>query len=75
MRLFQLNRKVDVSGVSGTGIVAHGVDFGEYTVLYWIPAMTRLHVAGLGIYHSLEEVERIHGHDGRTVLEPINFVR
>ena len=69
MRLFQLNRKVDVSGVSGTGIVAHGVDFGEYTVLYWIPAMTRLQVAGLGIYHSLEEVERIHGHDGKTVIE------
>ena len=69
MRIFQLNRKVDVSGVSGTGIVACGVDFGEYTVLYWIPEMTRLKVAGLGVYHSLEEVDSIHGHDGKTVIE------
>ena len=69
MKRFQLNRKVDVSGISGTGIVAQGVDFGEYTVLYWTPEMTRLKVAGLGIYHSLEEVEKIHGHDGKTVIE------
>ena len=75
MRIFQLNRKVDVSGVSGTGIVAHGVDFGAYTILYWIPEMTRLQVAGLGIYHSVEEVELIHGHDGKTVVEPINYVK
>ena len=69
MRRFQLNRLEDASGVSGTGIVAHGVDFGEYVVLYWIPEMTRLGVAGLGVYHAMSEVEAIHGHNGKTVLE------
>ena len=72
MRIFQLNRKVDVSGVSGTGIIAHGVDFGEYTVIYWIPDMTRLGVAGLGIYHSVQEAIDIHGHEGATQFEWIS---
>ena len=69
MRPFQLRRLEDPTGISGMGIVAEGVDFGEYTVLYWKPEMTRLGVASLGIYGSPYEVQQIHGHDGQTVLE------
>ena len=69
MRPFQLRRLEDVSGVSGSGVVAEGVDFGDYTVLYWKPEMTRLGVAGLGIYRSTDELIQIHGHGGQTVLE------
>ena len=69
MRTFQLRRIEDVSGASGIGVVAHGVDFGAYVVLYWIPQMTRLGVAGLGIYRSIRDLEAIHGHGGKTVIE------
>ena len=69
MRRFQLRRLEDITVVSGIGVVAEGVDFGDYTVLYWKPEMTRLGVAGLGIYRSIDEVEQIHGHGGKTILE------
>ncbi len=37
MRIFLLDRKVDESGVSGSGIVAEGIEFGDGTVvLHWI---------------------------------------
>ena len=74
MRIFQLRRLEDITGVSGVGIVAEGVDFGNYTVLYWKPEATRLGVAGLGIYRSTYEVEQIHGHGGKTVLEWLDYV-
>lgn len=64
VRLFVLHRHVDASGVSGTGIVADGVDFGPYVVLCW--RTTAAGVPGLGIYRSIEEVETIHGHGGLT---------
>lgn len=61
-RTFKLVRSHDVSGVSGTGIVAEGVVFHDGQVaLSWF-----------GKYHSLEihpsvqQVENIHGHNGTT---------
>ena len=69
MRPFQLRRLEDASGVSGLGVVAEGVDFGQYTVLYWKPEATRLGVAGLGVYRTPDELVQIHGHGGKTVLE------
>ena len=39
MRLFKLQRKVDCSGVSGTGVVAEGVEFDDGQVaLRWLTA-------------------------------------
>ena len=62
MRLFVLRRDVDTSGVSGTGIVAEGVEFTDGTVaLRWLSdtPSTILH-------SSLDNVYAIHGHDGKT---------
>lgn len=64
MRRFQLFRKVDVSGVSGTGAVADGIQFRDgVAVLHWNTAIT-----STAIYASIEALMRIHGHDGCTSL-------
>ncbi len=63
-RLFWLERTEDVSGVSGTGRIAEGVE--------WTNGMVT--VSWLGTFHSIETVlnihtiEAIHGHDGRTKI-------
>lgn len=63
-RRFHLLRKDDVHGVSGTGIVAEGVQFTNgSTVLTWLT-----HLTSVAVYHSVDVLERIHGHDGRTVV-------
>ena len=67
MRAFQLVRETDVTGVSGTGIVAEGVEFTDGTVaLRWVgkdPTSVVFHD------HGIESVEHIHGHDGLTRIE------
>ena len=41
MRTFELHRDTDVSGVSGTGVVAEGVEFADgTTVVRWLRAGT-----------------------------------
>ena len=65
MRRFQLFRKTDPSGVSGTGIVAMGVQWPDSTVsLRWLGPD-----AAFANWQSIEAVERIHGHGGQTVVE------
>ena len=62
-RRFHLVRDVDVSGVSGTGVVAEGVAFTDGTAcLRWCSAWksTAVYEAGM------PSVEAIHGHDGAT---------
>lgn len=62
---FRLHRVEDVSGVSGTGVVAVGVVFPSgRAVMEWLgpPSSTC-------IYSSIGDVERIHGHEGRTKVE------
>ena len=70
MRRFVLQRKVDISGVSGTGIVAEGVEFSDGSVvLRWIsnnPTSVVFHDNGL------ESVEAIHGHQGSTIIHFID---
>lgn len=62
MRLFHLKRNVDDSGVSGTGIVAEGVMFKNGNcVLHWLTQYS-----SLGIYETVEQLEKIHGHMGHT---------
>jgi hypothetical protein len=64
---FKLMRDHDVSGVSGTGIVAEGFVFADGTVaLRW-----RGDLASSAFYDSLEDVEKIHGHDGSTRIVPV----
>ena len=61
-RLFQLIRAVDVTGISGTGLVAWGVQFPDGKVV------TRWNgsIAQTCVWDSIEEVEAIHGHGGAT---------
>jgi hypothetical protein len=67
-RRFLLQRDEDVSGVSGTGVVAEGTKFSNgKVVMTWLSATPTVTV-----YESLDAIERIHGHDGRTKLEWID---
>lgn len=62
---FWLMREADVSGVSGVGVVADGVIFPDgITVLRW-----RTAGGSTAIYDSIQSVELIHGHDGKTKIE------
>jgi len=65
VRAFRLVRKEDVSGVSGTGVVAEGVEFhdGQVAVSWY----GRYHC--VSIWPSIKDVEAIHGHEGRTTVE------
>lgn len=59
---FVLRRDEDESGVSGEGVVAQGVVFTDGAVaLRWLTEYR-----STGIYNSIEDVERIHGHGGKT---------
>lgn len=61
---FALIRHEDVSGTSGTGVVALGVEFEDgRVVLRWCGALT-----STAIYDSADDLIRIHGHEGRTVI-------
>lgn len=63
-KLFVLHRTEDESGVSGTGIVAEGVEFSNgKCVLCWI-----VQYRSVAVYDSLRELESIHGHDGKTTI-------
>jgi hypothetical protein len=65
MRRFRLIRSEDVSGVSGTGAVAEGVAFSSGKVaLSW-----RSDVPTVTVYDAIADLERIHGHEGRTRIE------
>lgn len=64
MRTFKLHRLIDVSGVSGSGIVAEGVEFKNgQCALHWL---TRFE--SIGLYPSRDVLMQVHGHDGATVL-------
>ena len=65
MRCFQLVRVEDVSGVSGTGVVAEGVQFANgRCALSWLGKFKTIN-----IYERIEDLLAIHGHEGRTRVE------
>ncbi|WP_411955519.1 hypothetical protein ACKXGF_07400 [Alkalibacillus sp. S2W] len=62
---FYLLRNDDETGVSGTGIVATGVVLPSgKAIMEWLSEHT-----SVAIYESIEELEAIHGHNGRTVVK------
>lgn len=64
LRRFALQRDDDATGISGTGVVAYGVQFPDGTcVLRWD---TR--VNSTAFYASAADLVAIHGHEGRTRL-------
>ena len=64
MKPFWLERVQDESGVSGVGLVAEGVVFSNgCCALTWLTKHT-----SVAFYQSVEEVEAIHGHNGKTKI-------
>ncbi len=62
MRLFFLSRQVDVSGTSGTGIVAEGVIFDNgVCTMTWLSA-----IKSVEMFNSIRDLKKIHGHNGAT---------
>lgn len=62
MRRFLLNRHVDVSKVSGEGIVAEGVQFSDGNVcIRW-----RSETPSTVMWASVDDAMKVHGHDGKT---------
>jgi len=62
VRMFELHRDEDVTGVSGPGIVAEGIQFGNGRVaMCW-----RTSHSSIVVWDRIEDAEAIHGHDGRT---------
>lgn len=67
-RRFVLERIEDESGVSGTGIVAEGVEFSTgQCALSWLAPPS-----SLGVYANIKSLERVHGHDGKTLVKWID---
>lgn len=63
-RMFVLDRQVDATGVSGTGIVAEGVEFSNgKCAVSWLTDVT-----SVAVYDGIEQVRSIHGHDGQTEI-------
>lgn len=62
MRRFVLIRDIDVTGVSGTGVVVWGVVWPDGTCAYRWNAIRRTTC----LADSIADVEGIHGHDGKT---------
>jgi hypothetical protein len=61
---FILDRLEDTTGISGTGIIAEGVEFTTgWVALTWLTAIN-----SLVFYPSMENVEHIHGHNGSTMI-------
>ena len=62
MKRFELHRDTDEGGVSGTGVVAEGVQFKKgKVVISWLTE-----VSSCAFYDSIADVEKIHGHAGKT---------
>lgn len=57
-------RNKDHSGVSGTGMVAEGVEFSDgHAILSWVGKHS-----SLGVYPDINELISIHGHGESTQL-------
>lgn len=69
---FVLRRTTDVTGLSGTGVVADGVTFPDgKTVTRWRGGTTG--VAQTCVWDNIQHVRRIHGHDGATRIEFVPY--
>jgi hypothetical protein len=65
VRDFILIREKDITGKSGTGIVAEGVVFTDgFAIIKWLREPY-----ALGIYETLEALISVHGHEGNTHVE------
>lgn len=63
-RRFALVRQADPSGVSGTGVVAYGVQFNDaHVVVRW-----NSDSPSTSLWNSIEDLLAVHGHGGMTTV-------
>jgi len=65
LTIYKVVREEDESGMSGTGVVAYVVDWPhpcEFVTMGWV---TTPHQS-VATYNSMEAVEQLHGHGGKT---------
>lgn len=68
---FVLVRTEDETGLSGTGLVADGVQFPDGTaVLHW-----RGPLNSTTVFESVAMLEKIHGHNGKSTIVWVNEIR
>lgn len=72
-RTFEIHRDTDISGISGTGIVADGAVFLDgTTVVRWREVTGENYDRGVRattvVFPNIEAVEALHGHNGATRL-------
>lgn len=68
IRRFLLVRERDLTGVSGTGIVAEGAVFsGGLSVLRWLREPY-----AIGMFQSISDLIAVHGHEGATHIHFID---
>jgi hypothetical protein len=69
MKRFTLDRTHDVSGISGLGTVAEGVQFSDGTAaIRWT-----CDLKSTAVYHSVDDIIAIHGHNGSTTVRWLDF--
>lgn len=80
MRRFELHRDRDVSGVSGTGVVAEGIQFDDQMVIAfpddalevlppgWCRIVWLTEFSSTVLWRSVDEAMKVHGHGGATRL-------
>jgi hypothetical protein len=57
-----------VTGVSGTGLIAQGIEFDSgRCVIEWLTSIN-----SIAIYQSIDDVIAIHGHEGKTIVTYVN---
>jgi hypothetical protein len=72
MKAYYLRRIEDVSGNSGCGRVAQVAEFDDgAAILHWNRGANSSGVASTEVFTSISDLLRVHGHNGRSVLEPI----
>jgi hypothetical protein len=68
MRRFVLVRSKDLTGVSGTGVIAEGTLFSSGSaVIRWLR-----NPHAVGLYQTLQDVVTVHGHEGGTQIHFID---
>ena len=71
MRFYYLWRKEDVSRTSGTGHMAEVTEFDDGAVVVrWLALSNATGVASTIVFNSLDDLLRVHRHEGRTVVNP-----
>lgn len=75
MRTFKMIRKEDLTGTSGTGIVATGtvLNNGQTTLSWCVPAKVAdgsyRAITTITTYNSWQDCILLHGHNGRTFIQ------